>query len=63
MTDTKILTDLVRGGDTVEFAVTARRGTNIDIETVLLDAQRKQVTAGGTDELARFFAGRASTSS
>lgn len=41
MTDTRTLTDLVRGGGTVELTVTART-SNLDIETMVIDAQREQ---------------------
>lgn len=43
MTDTKILTDFVRGGTTVEFTVTADT-SSLDIESMVLDAQREQAT-------------------
>ncbi|GAA4676608.1 hypothetical protein [Gordonia humi] len=43
MTDTKTLTDLIPGGGTVELTVTART-SNLDIESTILAAQRKQAT-------------------
>ncbi|BDD82312.1 hypothetical protein TPB0596_20750 [Tsukamurella pulmonis] len=44
MTDTKIVTDFVPGGGTVALTVTAA-STNLDIEEMVLAAQREQATA------------------
>ncbi|MBS4102843.1 hypothetical protein [Tsukamurella paurometabola] len=44
MTDTLTLTDLVRGGGAIELTVTAHT-SNLDIETMILDAQREQANA------------------
>lgn len=41
MTETRTLTDLVPGGGTVELTVSART-SNLDIESTILAAQRKQ---------------------
>lgn len=41
MTETRTLTDLIPGGGTVELTVTART-SNLDIETMVIDAQREQ---------------------
>lgn len=43
MTDTKTLTDLIPGGGTVSLTVTAHT-SSLDIETMVLDAQREQET-------------------
>ncbi|NMD56553.1 MULTISPECIES: hypothetical protein [Tsukamurella] len=43
MTDTKTLTDLVRGGGTVSLTVTAT-STNLDVEEMVLAAQQEQAT-------------------
>ncbi|KXP12701.1 hypothetical protein AXK57_00115 [Tsukamurella pulmonis] len=43
MTETRTLTDLVPGGGTVSLTVTART-SSLDIETMVLDAQREQAT-------------------
>ncbi|MFD9829060.1 hypothetical protein ACFWXB_16430 [Tsukamurella tyrosinosolvens] len=43
MTETRTLTDLVRGGTTVAFTVTAHT-SSLDIETKVLAAQREQAT-------------------
>ncbi|MGX9294428.1 hypothetical protein [Tsukamurella paurometabola] len=43
MTGTRTLTDLVPGGGTVSLTVTART-SNLDIESTILAAQRKQAT-------------------
>lgn len=44
MTETKTLTDLVPGGTTVAFTVTAN-STNIEIESMVLATQREQADA------------------
>ncbi len=43
MTETRTLTDLVRGGGTVSLTVTAHT-SSLDIETMVLAAQREQAT-------------------
>ncbi|WP_435594766.1 hypothetical protein [Tsukamurella tyrosinosolvens] len=44
MTETETLTDLIPGGGTVELTVTAHT-SNLDIETMILAAQREQANA------------------
>lgn len=44
MTETRTLTDLVRGGGTVSFTVTAHT-SSLDVEEMVLAAQREQATA------------------
>ncbi|AUN38662.1 hypothetical protein [Tsukamurella tyrosinosolvens] len=43
MTDTKTLTDLIPGGGTVSLTVTAHT-SNLDIESMVLAAEREQAT-------------------